>query len=953
LDSAVGSALRRSPSLISALAILALALIPMSAMAQSSAQGTVSGVVTDTSSAPIAGALISLTGPQKTSTTSGTDGTFSLTVAAGTYTITVKKSGFEAQTQGSVLVVAGQTNSVNVSLAPETMTSLQVIGHVSTSSGGRGSINTSPASTAVISQQAMQDQGIQQVMQILDETPGIIAQYPGGGANPAAPASVSYPVIRGALPYETESLIDGHPLANQSYGDFVISYLNPFLLQGIEVVKGPGASATQDNNAINGTVNFRTLEPTSQNLQTVMFGVDSYGGNYSNFRATGTVLGGKLGYALDYAITGTPGPLQNAQTVYTGFTPDAIINGVPVGGYAATAPAALPPKIQNPPYNVDALYGCCYPLNTDYLNRGELVKLRWNFSGSTTLTASYIGSQVAAQEVSTGVYDLPMTFSPAAGYTATGNAAVPGQTINTITGVYMPPNQPESNNAPLFQVEFRTAPSPNDVILARFYTAELYRELYNGISGPTGTYTTQMTLNGSFTPAAPGSAPVIFENQPATVSFIDQYFQEVEFDQLHGGSFEYDHALGGGAGLLSVAVDSTATTSESYEYEPTLASYSIPPGSQVAETTELLRGIFNLNPHVQLTLANYFNEYSYHYSNDNGMTWQNPHSWYDVPRGSLVWQPNSNTSIRAAAGGGIAPAYLYLLSLQNTAPTSEAGGTYFSHTLAPPTGSIFPETSFGYDLGGDTRLGGYKTLSIDGYWNNLRNQFVKPYYQQGYSIAPCTTTVPAVTAGAVPLYAQTVANLANSRYAGLEGSFKNDPPVGLGGIANLSLIRAYAYDISPCFYAADPGISCATPTTNLGIVPYANFGASNSTSADGKYNTLGDAVPYAQGYGEIHYRFPRGGLALIGATFYGNNNTFQRSSFYVFNASLRAPIYDAHTFAQVSAYNLFNTWGAGYGTAFTGTPEVVLANGNFALTNAKSLMPTTFRFTISHEFGAK
>ena len=112
MDSAVGSALRRSPSLISALAILALALIPMSAMAQSSAQGTVSGVVTDTSSAPIAGALISLTGPQKTSTTSGTDGTFSLTVAAGTYTITVKKSGFEAQTQGSVLVVAGQTKEV-------------------------------------------------------------------------------------------------------------------------------------------------------------------------------------------------------------------------------------------------------------------------------------------------------------------------------------------------------------------------------------------------------------------------------------------------------------------------------------------------------------------------------------------------------------------------------------------------------------------------------------------------------------------------------------------------------------------------------------------------------------------------------------------------------------------------------------------------------------------------
>jgi hypothetical protein len=945
--------LQRAPSFIFVFAVVLATCVPMSAMAQSSSQGAVGGIVTDTNASPIPGATVTLTGPETQSATTGSDGTFTLIVAAGTYTITVRKEGFVTETQANTVIQAGQANTVNVSLAQQTMTSLQVIGHVSTSSGARGSINTSAASAVTITQQAFQDQGAQQVMQILDETPGIIAQYPGGTANPSSPASVSYPVIRGALPYETESLIDGHPLANQSYGDFVISYLNPWLLQGIEVVKGPGASATQDNNAINGTVNFRTLEPTAKRQESVLFGVDSFGGNYSNFRATGTVLNGKLGYALDYAITGTPGPLQNAQTVYTGFTPDAIINGVAVGGYAATAPGTLPAKIQNPPYNVDSLYGCCYPLNTQYLNRGELAKIRWNFSGATTLTASFIGSQTAAQEISTGTYNLPMTFEPAAGYTAFGNGAVPGQTINTITGVYQPPSQPESNNAPLFQVEFRTSPTPNDVLLARYYTADLYRELYNGISGPTGTYTTQMTLNGSFTPAAPGSAPVIFENQPATVSFINQYFQEVEYDQLHGGSFEYDHALGGGAGLLSIAVDGTATTSESYEYEPTLAAYGIPPGSQLAETTELLRGIFNLSSHLQLTLANYFNEYSYHYSNDNGVTWNNPHSWYDVPRGGLVWQPNSNTAIRAAAGGGIAPAYLYLLSTQNTAATSEAGGTYYQHTLAPPTGSVFPETSFGYDLGGDIRLGGYKTLSVDGYWNNLRNQFVKPYYQQGYCIAPCTSLVPAGTAGAVPLYAQTVENLSNSRYAGLEGSFKNDPPVGLGGIVNLSLIRAYAYDISPCFYANDPTISCATPAQNLGIINWANFGASNSVSADGKYNVLGDAVPYAQGYGEIHYRFPRGGLALLGATYYGNNNTFQRPSFYLFNASLRAPIYDSQTFVQMSVYNLFGTYGAGYGTAFVGTPEVVLANGNFGLTNAKSLLPTTFRFNISHDFGAK
>jgi hypothetical protein len=929
----------------------------MSAMAQSSSQGTVGGIVTDTNASPISGASVTLTGPQTQSATTGADGTFTMLVTAGTYTISVKKAGYDSQTQGNVTVIAGQVNSVNVSLAAQTLTSLQVIGHVSTSAGGRGSINTSPASSAVISQQTMQDQGVEQVMQVLDQTPGIIAQYPGGSANPASPASIALPVIRGALTYETESLIDGHPLSTQSYGDYVISYLNPFLLQSIEVVKGPGASATQDNNAINGTINFRTLEPTAQRRESVMFGVDSFGGNYSNFRATGSVFNGKLGYALDYAITGTPGPLQNAQGLFTGFSPSATypitINGVLVGSYATGASFPAPAKIQNPPYNVDTIYGCCYPLNTSYLNRGELAKLRWNFSSATSLTASFIGSQTAADQVSTGIYNLPVIFQPGAGYVPTGGGATPGATVNTLFNLYEPPNQPESNNAPLFQVEFRTAPTPNDVILARYYTADLDRVVYNGLSSPSQTYTTTMVLNGSFTPAAPNSAPIVFDNQAAQVTFGGQYFQEVEYDQLHGGSFEYDHALGGGAGLLSVAVDSTATTSESYEYSPTLLAYGIPPGSQIAETTELLRGIFNLKSNLQLTLANYFNEYSYHYSNDNGVTWQNPHSWYDVPRGALVWQPNSDTAIRAAAGGGIAPAYLYLLSTQNTAPTPSSGNTYFTETKAPPTGSIFPETSFGYDLGGDMRLGGYRTLSLDGYWNNLRNQFVKPYYLAGYCNVSCSAMVPAGTAGAVPLYAQTVANLSNSRYSGIEASFKSDPPVGSGGIVNLSLIRAYAYDISPCFYSNEPAVSCATPTQNLGIVNWANFGASNTLSASGKFNTLGDAVPYAMGYAEWHYRFARGGLAMIGATYYGNNNTFQRPSFYVFNASLRAPIYDANTFVQLSGYNLFNTYGAGIGTAFGGTPEVVLANGNFGLTNAKALMPATLRFSISHDFGAK
>jgi hypothetical protein len=461
-----------------------------------------------------------------------------------------------------------------------------------------------------------------------------------------------------------------------------------------------------------------------------------------------------------------------------------------------------------------------------------------------------------------------------------------------------------------------------------------------------------MTLNGSFTPAAPGAVPIVFNNQVANVTFGGEYYQEVEYDSLHGGSFEYDHALPNNKGLLTVSVDTSSTTSQEYEYEPTLNFYEIPPGSQEALTTEMLRAVLHFGSNWNLTLANYFNEYFFKFSNTNGATFNNQNTWYDVPRLGAVWQPNSNMAFRFAMGSGITPPYLYLLSSSTTAPEIAQGGAYATQTLAPPSGSVFPETSFGYNVGGDVRWGNNNVFTTDLYLNNIQNQFIQPYFLEGY----CTGTCPgpnatASTPGAIPLYAKTVANLGNSRYAGIEFAYHNDPPVGIGGLVQGALIRAYAYNLGPCFYSESPGLGCTMPTANLGIVNYANFGASNSLSASGTYNTLGDAVPYAQGYAEIHYRSPKGLMGLIGVTYFGNNNSFQLPPFFIWNATLRVPILNPQTTLQASAYNWMNAYGSGYGTAFAGTPQVVLANGNFGLTNAKAFGPVVLRLQLAHQFG--
>ncbi|MGB4440634.1 MAG: discoidin domain-containing protein [Coriobacteriia bacterium] len=75
--------------------------------------GTVAGTVKDSSGAAISGATVSIA--DKTGTT-GSTGTYSVTdVAAGTYTMTVSATGYNAWS-GSVSVTAGATATLNVSL---------------------------------------------------------------------------------------------------------------------------------------------------------------------------------------------------------------------------------------------------------------------------------------------------------------------------------------------------------------------------------------------------------------------------------------------------------------------------------------------------------------------------------------------------------------------------------------------------------------------------------------------------------------------------------------------------------------------------------------------------------------------------------------------------------------------------------------------------------------------
>jgi subtilisin family serine protease len=80
--------------------------------------GTLSGVVTDTSThAWIAGATVSLNAGATTTTTDAV-GAYSFTVAAGTYTVTASKSGYSSATMSGLSVTAGNTTNQDLALTP-------------------------------------------------------------------------------------------------------------------------------------------------------------------------------------------------------------------------------------------------------------------------------------------------------------------------------------------------------------------------------------------------------------------------------------------------------------------------------------------------------------------------------------------------------------------------------------------------------------------------------------------------------------------------------------------------------------------------------------------------------------------------------------------------------------------------------------------------------------------
>jgi len=445
-------------------------------------QGTLTGIATDLSGAALSAVVITLTGPMKTSARSGADGRYVFsTLTPGIYQVTATKAGFSGSSQSDFAIVAGTVSTLNVTLNQATLTSLREVGRVTVNTG-RGGFNSSPASVAIVSQATFVDQGQPQVARILNETPGIVSSLP-GGVNNASPGAITFPNIRGALSFETAALIDGHPISVGQYGDYVTTFLNSYILQSVEVIKGPGAASPTISRAIGGTVNFRTIDPSAHPSGTITVGLDSFGGIFSNFGASGTV--GRLGYVVDYAVYGTPGPLNKTpyqMPLDSGTYLVSDSRGNPIALPAPTVTNAHLPGQYNTRYEAQSsLLFCCAQLNTTYTNKNEVLKLRYKLSDVSSISAGLVASQTYSDQNGNNGNRTFTNFTPGLGYAGTVRAG--NQPIVDPDNFGQPAW--EINNEPIFQSEFRTSLG-HDSVLARYYTASISRLQYGVNPDPNG-----------------------------------------------------------------------------------------------------------------------------------------------------------------------------------------------------------------------------------------------------------------------------------------------------------------------------------------------------------------------------------------------------------------------------------------------------------------------------------
>jgi outer membrane cobalamin receptor len=231
--------------------------------AQSVADATITGRITDSRGDAISGASVVLAvSPDKTvdSTTTDRDGQFKLKTAAGNYELRVTAGGFKPHTQSVKL--GNDPLQINLSLDPRTISETVIV----TPARTEIRLSDAPASVSVLDAKDVRYAAAQTVDDLLRQVPGfsIFRRSSSIVANPTT-QGVSLRGVGASGASRTLVLADGVPL-NDAFGGWVYWDRVPRQsVDHIEIVRG-GSSDLYGSDALSGVINVLTRPPSSRVL---------------------------------------------------------------------------------------------------------------------------------------------------------------------------------------------------------------------------------------------------------------------------------------------------------------------------------------------------------------------------------------------------------------------------------------------------------------------------------------------------------------------------------------------------------------------------------------------------------------------------------------------------------------------------------------------------------------
>jgi len=867
----------RFTSSLLAVSLLAGAVAPATAqtvvpsvpaqVTQAATTATFQGAVRAADGTPLSGASVVATGGGTRSTaTSDANGAFTLTVPAGVYTITVSSPGYLPATLSDVAVVAGSTTPVTVTLNQANLSSLRTIGRTSTAVRGSGSaINTSAASTTFVGEQAFANLAAPQINDVLEHISDVNVERMGSQPDTTI-------VLAGSQPYETQVLIDGHPIALGQYGVWSSQFFPSWLIGGAEAQIGPGNTTPFANIAVAGTVNLLTPTFTTRPTAEAVYGVDSYGSQYSHLLASGQV--GKLQYVLGLGYGSLNGPYF--QTRRCAVTPDNSAND--------NTPAS------------NGVIQFCGDTSGSLFQKGEIAKLRYAFSPSSSLEVGFVGAWggFLPQGIAYGTY-LGQTYVdnclPSAPTVCSNpsNANLIGKTIPAYAWY------PGSNvyfNQPLFDAEYRQQIGKATVLL-RPYAGNFqpdvvdgageafYPEFFAAPGTPAGAFAT--ACNSPYSQTTNGAG------QTATVNGQQECFQapfsELEEDKLYGGTAAVLMPIG--PSLFSLNYDFHAT--DVFAYYNTPQNIAVPDSTERFTTfsaTGDIRSMRNLGIQVGLydTTWKLIGQQTV-VANGNAVLapLQRSISRFD-PHLALTFRPSNDVSYRFATGSSETFPY----------PGQVTGAPFYQPPSATTNNNAFlleknpflsPETSFTYDLGGDKRFGNGAVLALDLIDMTIRNVF-EPITVAGAAGSS------GISGGTLFTTFPTNASRERAQLATLKYTYA--PRTGLGYNLAATAERAIIDGIPASAFGTDP----TQPTVPANGVQLCGNGLANPN------NPI--CVPYLKAYGQITYTTRDGTFVGLGAQYWGKNNPYYQPPFALADLTLRRAITPSVE-VQVVVENLLNT----------------------------------------------